>query len=343
MAQQRRPPTAAEVFRELVRRGLLAKALRDAPADERRRLRAGATEIVWPLVFLRVTRGVERTRGHHRCTLGVHRLAPDCLDRFHDDVEAVVDHLLAHANQPIDNLEGWITATLRRATVDGYRRRRGARGALQRPRVPGWLADALGREAWLVELARSVLEWVGTDATAGTSLWPVTALAQRRAAFTGDHVAGEPVVRAEIEIVLDVMRQRPAWYAKHVDGPLGHKRAPVHFAARDESGGYAEPEPLTLVDPHEQNDALMLALAAAAVDLIEARIDAGEEPHIVVTEVVRAVFGGLPAGHDLDRAPGADPAGPDQVVALISDPDRLNRVVEAVLELLNRRDRPSEA
>ena len=140
----------------------------------------GAAEIAAPLVFLRVTRPMERRRGHHRCAAGLGQLAHDCLDRFHDDVDAVLHDLFAHADLPIGNLEGWLTMRMPRATVDGYRRRRGERGAPQRPRVPVWLATELGDEAWLVELAKAILDWAGTDATAGGSLWPLTAWAERR-------------------------------------------------------------------------------------------------------------------------------------------------------------------
>jgi hypothetical protein len=270
--------------------------------------------------------------------MGVQRLLPACLDNFHDDVEAVVDDLVARADVPVENLEGWLTMRMPRATVDGYRRRRGARGAPQRARVPVWLAEALDREPWLVELARLILDWVGTEATAGTSLWPSTAWAERRAARTGDHTAGEPVVAAEIEVVLAAMRRRPTWYERNVERPLGHKQAPVHFPFPGPAGGPAEPEPLALVERHEQDDALLLELAARSIALIERRMKAGEDVRVVVTEVLGTVFGAFPAAHALDRLPGDEPSGTDQVVALISDPDRLDRIVETVVGLLRRGD-----
>jgi hypothetical protein len=83
------------------------------------------------------------TRSAHR---GVHRLADERLDRFHDDVEAVVDDLLTHARHPVFDLEGWVAGRLNAATVNGHRRLRGERGALQRPRLPGWLGAALGQD-----------------------------------------------------------------------------------------------------------------------------------------------------------------------------------------------------
>ncbi|MFI6232724.1 hypothetical protein ACIBD9_04070 [Micromonospora sp. NPDC050784] len=342
MADPEKQTTAAEMVRELAHQGLLAHYYREASAEERRRLRVGGSEIAWPLVFLRVTRPVERKRGHQTCATSVERLAPDCLDHFHDDVEAVLDDLFARADMPIENLEGWLTTWMRRATIDGYRRRRGQRGAPQRPRVPKWLADGLNRDAWLVELAKSILEWAGTEATAGTSLWPVTAWAERRATLTGNHEAGDPVVANEIEVVLTAMRRRPSWYERNVERPLGHKRAPVHFPSRDSSGGYAEPELLALVERHEKDEALLLELASQAIALMKHRMDSGDDLHDLVAEVLGTVFGALPAAHGLDRRPGDSPADPEQVEALIGDSDRLNRIVETVVELLRCGDRPSE-
>lgn len=341
MASTEKQPTATDAVREMARRGRLVQYFREASTGERRSLRAAAFEIAWPLVFQRITRPVERRRGHHVCATAMQRLAPDCLDHFHDDLDAVLDDLFAHADVPIENLEGWLTMRMHRATVDGYRRRRGRRGAPQRPRVPNWLAEALGRDAWLVELAKSILDWVGTEATAGASLWPLTAWAERRVTVTGDHTVGESVVAAEIEGVLAAMRRRATWYDKNVERPLGHKRAPVHFPSRDSSGAHTEPEPLAMVERHEQDDALLLELATQAIALMRHRVDAGQDVHTVVVDVLGTVFGALPASHGLDRACGDDPAGPDQVVALIGDPDRLDHIVVTVVDLL-RRDRPSE-
>ncbi|WP_329016476.1 hypothetical protein OG271_10630 [Micromonospora rifamycinica] len=333
--------SAADTVRELARQGLLARHFREASVEERRWLRAGAGEIAWPLVYLRVTRPVEHKRGHHHCAAGLHRLEPDCLERFHDDLEAVLDDLFARAERPITNLEGWLTVQLPRATVDGHRRRRGRRGAAQRPRVPNWLAEALDRDTWLVELAKSVLDWVGVEATVSAGLWPLTAWTERRVVVTGDHTAGEAVVAAEIEVVLTAMRRRATWYERNVERPLGHKQAPVHSPVGNPSGGYAEPEPLALVPRHEVDDALLLELADRAITLMERRVDAGEEIHTVVAEVVGVVFGALPASYGLDRDPGRDPVDAEQVAALVGDPERLARITATVVELLGRRNRPS--
>ncbi|WFE62967.1 hypothetical protein [Micromonospora sp. WMMD714] len=333
--------SAADTVRELARQGLLARHFREASAEERRWLRAGAGEIAWPLVYLRVTRPVEHKRGHHHCAAGLHRLEPDCLERFHDDLDAVLDDLFVRAERPITNLEGWLTVQLPRATVDGHRRRRGRRGAAQRPRVPNWLAEALDRNTWLVELAKSVLDWVGVEATVSGGLWPLTAWTERRVVVTGDHTAGEAVVAAEIEVVLTAMRRRATWYERNVERPLGHKQAPVHSPVGDPSGGYAEPEPLALVPRHEIDDALLLELADRAITLMERRVAAGEEIHTVVAEVVGVVFGAIPASYGLDRDPGHDPVDAEQVAALVGDPERLASITTTVVELLGRRNRPS--
>jgi hypothetical protein len=53
----------------------------------------------------------------------VTKLADGCLDRFYDDVEAVVDDLLTHSRTRINNPEGWITSRLKAVTIDAHRRR----------------------------------------------------------------------------------------------------------------------------------------------------------------------------------------------------------------------------
>lgn len=335
------PSAAADEVRRLAGAGELANRFQHGSRDERRRLRAGAAEIAGPLVYERVTRPVERRRRHFECASAFHRLLPDCLDRFHDDLDAVLVDLFAYAKVPILNLEGWLTSRLLRATVDGYRRRRGERGAPQKPRVPGWLADALGQDTWLVELAKAILEWVGTDAAAGSSLWPLNAFAERRAGHTGDHTAGEAVVADEVEIVLAAMRRRRPWYEKYVERPFGRKRAQVWYPSQSPPDGQAEPTPLSLVDRDERDEAVLHELANVSIEVMIARIDRGEDATAVITDVLGTVFGSLPASHDLERMP-ADQGGLHQVEALIDDPVKLKRIVAAVLDLLANLDRPSE-
>jgi hypothetical protein len=328
-----RPSAAADEVRRLAREGSLAEEFRNAAPDRQRWLRAGGGELAGPLLFLRLTRPLERKRGHHRCAAGLRQLAPDCLDRFHDDLDAVLAHLFTCADEPIGNLEGWLTTRLHRATVDGHRRRRGDTGALQRPRVPVWLAGALDHDAWRVELATAILEWAGNTATAGVGLWPLSAWATRRAARTGDHTAGETVVAREIEIVLTAMRRRSAWYDKNVERPLGRKPAPVWFPSRNPDGTPAEPDPL-VIPSHERIDALLRQLAARAIEVMEQRLARGEEPAVMVADVLRKVFGGVPAAYGADLAPDAGEPGPDQVLVLLDDPARLERITATVIGLV---------
>ncbi|MFI5707058.1 hypothetical protein [Kribbella sp. NPDC051620] len=341
MTYPQEPSAIANEVRRLAGAGELAKRFRDASADEQRRLRAGAGEIVAPLVYERVTRPVERIRRHYQCAAKLERMLPDCLDHFHDDVEAVLDDLLTYADLPIATLEGWLTSRLRRATIDRHRRRRGERGAQQRPRVPGWLADALERDAWLMELAKAILEWVGTDSTAGSALWPLIAFTERRARHTGDHTVGEAVVAAEVEVVLAAMRRRPAWYDKYVERPFGRKQAQVWYPSQSSTDGHFEPTPLELVEPDERDEAVLHELANVSIEVMIARIDGGEDATVVITDVLGTVFGSLPAPHDLERMP-ADEGGLHQAAALIDDPVELERIVAAVLDLLADLGRPSE-
>jgi hypothetical protein len=319
--------------RRLARLGKLTAWVRTASTDEVRRLRAEATETVWPLVYQRVTRPAERNRGHLRCASAMRLLAPECLDRFHDDVEAVVDDLFAHGDLPIENLEGWLTMRMPMAIVEGYRKRRGRRGAPQRPRVPVWLGTALGDDEWLVELAKLIMDWSGTDATAGASIWPLTRWTDLRLRRTGDATAEEATVAAEIETVLDVMRSRARWYENNVQGPLDRKPAPLWYAGSAHTAR-TEPEPLELVSPHERSDALLRELASWAIDVMARRIGGAERLEDLVTEVLGAVFGAAPLAYDLDQPPGTTPGGADEVVALIQDPERLDRIVRAVVEII---------
>src|SRR5687767_13782250 len=103
-------------LRLLASEGRLAEAARHATPEVRARLSSAAFALAWPIVFHGLTRGCEQRRGHWACASAVHRLADACLDRFYDDVEAVVEDLLAHATTKILNAEGWITMRLRPAT-----------------------------------------------------------------------------------------------------------------------------------------------------------------------------------------------------------------------------------
>jgi hypothetical protein len=332
------PLTAPDnLVRDLARQGLLAERFATAAPADQAMLRAGAYAIAWPVVFNKLTRPIERRRGHHDCAASVLNLEAECLDRFQDDVESVLDDLFRHAKVPIHNLEGWLVRRLMAATVDGYRRRRGDRGALQRPRLPQWLADALGHDPWLTSLALEMLTWVGVPVSAGTGIWPLTAWAEYRAALTGDHHAGEADVAREVETVLAAMRRRRTWHEKFVERPLGRKQAPllpVHGTDPDED---REQPHLALTPRHEADDARLTQLAAVAVEAIEVRLRQGENPRQAVEAVLRTVFSATIGVPDLDLAPMTDRADDEHVVALLADRRSLDRLVARVLTILDVR------
>ncbi|GIE85425.1 hypothetical protein SAMN06264365_10546 [Actinoplanes regularis] len=327
---------AGERLRRLATEGVLAQHAAAARGYDRLELSSAAYDLVWPIVFTRLTRRFEQMRGHMACASGVGKLADECLDRFHDDVEAVVEDLLTHARRPVENLEAWVAARLGAATVDAHRRRRGERGALQRPRLPGWLADELGRDPWLTTLATQVLVWVGVDDTAGSEVWPLESWAQERARCVGDWPGSDrATVAREIEAVLGAMRKRPAWYESFVERPLGAKRAPVVSAAADRYG--EQTTPLALGEPDQEVDLELLRLARRAVSLIDRRVAQGEEAHATVTDVIRDVFGGVFTG-TLDRAPHsvADPVG--GVTGALASRGRLDRIVTTALSIIAEGD-----
>jgi hypothetical protein len=324
-------PSSADLVRDLARHGELAARAATIDEHQRARLTAGAYDIVWPVVFERHTRGIELRRSHPACAASVRGLRPECLDRFQDDVEAVLEDLLRNARASIRNLEGWVARRINAATVDAHRRRRGARGALQRPRLPQWLGRALGDDPWLTRLAVELLTWVGVPATAGTSLWPLGAWCDLRLTITGDPAADEATVATDVETVLGAMRQSAVWYANFVERPLGRKQAPVVSAQRSPS----EPaNHLALTDHHEADEAHLRTLADAAVRAIERRLGRGETPAAAVRAVVAQVFGGGTGAEDLHRLPGTAPAAGERVAGLLADPAVIERVTGAVLQIL---------
>ncbi|MFC0432729.1 hypothetical protein [Kutzneria buriramensis] len=285
-------------LRELARGGRLGAQL-SSPANARQaRLFATLYSLVWPIVFDRLTRPLELRRGHRRCASRVTQLSPDCVDGFHDDVEAVVDGVRRRATVPINDLEAWIAGMARAATVDGYRRRRGQLGAPQRPRVPGWLSERLRHDPWLTALSLHIMEWVGVPMTAGHQLWPLDSWADRRAHVTGDWAGSTPEATAwDVERVLAAMRTRPLWYERNVEQPLGRKQtpAPMHPVST----------PLALAPERDEE-----GVAEWAVWAICRRVDAGEDVREVAADVVRRAFHG-------------------RLSAL-----RLARIVDAVVEIL---------
>lgn len=329
-----RPGDPGRQLRDLAGQGMLAAvAARGGP--ERAALTGAAYNLVWPIVFARLTRRFELQRGHTVCAAGIAHLADDCLDRFHDDVEAVVEDLLVNARQPILALEAWVATRLNAATINAHRRRRGSRGALQRPRIPGWLAEALGHDPWLITLATNILVWVGVSSTAGSQTWPLEAWGQQRSTCTGEWQSSDPaVVGREVDRVLAVMRRRPAWYESFVERPLGAKRPPVATVGTDE---YGEPlTPLALGDPDQQIDSELRELAGEAVQAIRRRVAGGEPAETVITEVIRAVFGGVITS-TLDRAPHSGPNPVGEITGALADGRRLRRIVTTAMTIIQER------
>ena len=329
---QDRPHPADASLRELAASGRLFSAAEDSVAQAD--LRGAAYTVAWPLVWHRHTRRMEIRKGHPACATSLRQMTDPCLDRFEDDVDAVVDYLLAHGKRPIHNLEGWITSRITMATVDGHRKRRGARGALQRVRIPGWLSSALGSDTWLVGLAGWIIEWVGVAATAGTELWPLGVWAERYALVTGDPAGAAPTqVARDVERVLGVMRRvRPAWYAAHIERPLGLKQpSAVGIPTTDH-----EPADAARLRAERADDRLV-ALAAAATDAISDALAAGEDPAAVVPRVIRALFlSPANAATAIDALPGEDlAAGTERLTAVLADERPLGKLVDDVIAIVS--------
>jgi hypothetical protein len=321
---------AVAKLRLLARHGTLAQTARTSAPTDRALLSGAAFTLAWPIVFHRLTRTYELRRGHWSCASGVERLADGCLDRFYDDVEAVVDDLLNHATTSILNAEGWITARLRAVTVDAHRRRRGARGALQRPLLPAWLAARLGHDAWLTELAVEILVWVGVASTAGTQLWPLDDWAQRRLSATGDVVGCDARgVQRDVDRVLKQMATRPTWYADYVERPLGAKTPPQ----APDSGSSTEPPPLILTEQHEVEDRRLTELAALALQAIEAQLAANPEDEEIIPRTIATVFGRIDYHALGAETPGTAAAG-EMIDELIKNPAELRRIAEVVRDIL---------
>nr|WP_221381705.1 hypothetical protein [Actinoplanes polyasparticus] len=330
---QRTPAGAPETddVRRLAATAKLASTVAAADDATRRRLRAAIHAIAHPIVFSVVTRKVEIRRSHRACLRGIRHLRPACLDAFQDDVDAVIDHLLA-GRTAIDDLDAWLAHWAPRAAVDAHRRRRGARGALQRPRMTKALAAGLGHDRWLIDLALQILTWVGIPANAGRSLWPLDEWAQRRGLLTGDYRNSHPgVVEAEVALVLEVMRRRPQWYDNHVERPLGCKDAPLAPPPGDNA---TDPRPLRAAEPDELDDAHAGSLASLALTAIEERLRRGLSPEAAVLPVLSALFVEGSGADLIDRAPGAGRAGDDRLVALLADRLAARGLAEQVVEIV---------
>lgn len=317
-------------LRSLARKGELATAFAEADELERRRTLRALYVVAWPITFSRITRPVELRRGHRSCAQGLEKLAPECADRFHDDVDAVVHEVLHRARAPISDLEAWVAKATPFAAVNGYRRRRGAIGALQRPRLPSWLRQRLGDDPWLTRLALHLLDWVGVPSTAGTDVWPINSWSGARAEATGDWTSSTPeVVATEVRIVLSAMRSRPAWFAAHVEEPLGHKQAPT-AAALDLEARY---RPLALVEPHECAEARLTTAARLALQMINDRLRRGGEPRAVVVDVIQRVFCDDTAIEMVAFAPHDAGRADEWLAGSLSDGPAVDAMVSLVLDV----------
>lgn len=316
-----------EDVRDLAQRGLLAKVFAEASPRERRSLRRDAYELLYPVVFSQLTRRLETRRGHRDCASGVGGLRPACLDRFHDDMDAVLADLFRHATVPIHNLEGWVSRRLIRATVDAYRRRRGSRGALQRPRIPRWLARELRHDERLLALALAMLEWVGVEATAGSEDWPVQTWAAQRVAEVGDFDAACRAVTQDIATVSTAMRTNVRWYSDYIERPMGRKEFPVAH--------WQEMQPIEALGTSTAHDARMAEAAALAVSVITASVErGGADLTATVVSVIGDLFGSGTAAELLDRVPGDDSEDHGLIAARLADPRTRDRIIAVVLDLL---------
>lgn len=295
------------------------------PAEQRSSFYGAAYEAVYPHVFSVVTQRVEHGRGHTRCARGPCHLESACLDSFYEDVEAVVDRLLA-TTAPIADLRLWVSRCAASAAIDKHRRRRAERGALQRPRMTRALERALP-DPWLRELAIKILVWVGLPV--GTdALWPLDSWALARAATTGDQRGSTPArVAADIEQVLSRMRERPDWYAAYVERPLGSKATPARGAPGD---GPHDPRPLIVAEPDEAAD-----LASLAVEAIQAGLRRGEDARTVVVRVIGRLFVGGTGADGLGHVPLAGPATDECVSALLGDGAAVAALVERILAIVD--------
>lgn len=185
-------------------------------------------------------------------------------------------------------------------------------------------------------MALNILEWVGVTATAGHSVWPLRAWVEQRARSVAGPEFTEAQMDAEVKHVLAAMRTKPTWYADYVERPLSRKQAPLVPLQRTDAAG----SHMRYIEPDDAADALLTELAAMAIGAIGERLAQGSPAREAVAEVVGVVFGNdAGAGTDeLDRIPGCGPdLNPQRRAAqLILEPDVLDRVVDAVVEIIAR-------
>jgi hypothetical protein len=335
-------PEAERELLEAARAGRLAEYLRAQPG----RGYATLYIIVSEVVYQRFTRPFELDRAHYRCADGPDRMDQDCHDRYQDDVEAAHAYVLDHADEHFENLRGWLASRLTYITVDANRRRRSQREALQRPRLPSWLAEKIGEDGWLRKLSINILDWAGVPTTAGHQLWPLRAWVEQRALSVAEPEISEAEMQAEVDRVLAAMRTRPKWYERYVERPLGHKQPPLAPAQRGgENGsadGFREPDYVRYLEPDEADEALLAELASAAIEEIAERTAEGAPVRETVAEVLAVVFGADTGADEMDRPPagGRAQSPRERAAQLILDDDVLDRVVAAVQRI--RRQNPPQ-
>jgi hypothetical protein len=320
--------------RKLLAAGTLTSTVAEWP-EHRPRIRAAIVAIVASVVFHVLTKRLELKRGHRVCAASVQRMEQDCYDAYIDDVEVVADWVLEHATVPVASPEAWVAPRVNPITVDAHRRWRGERGAQQRPRVPKWLAKELGEDPWRMWLAEAVLTWAGVAAAAGVEVWPIDTWAQERAVVRGEAVPSGPDTRRDVDAVLAAMQNRPAWFVKYVERPLGRKQAPVHTSRPAASGAAPDPLPLELTPLDERDEAALVALAAAVIERILQRVGRGEPAGEVTADVLRRAFTDGGPADGMDSVPGAAPSDAERAHYMIADPAVLERIVHDVLAALH--------
>jgi hypothetical protein len=324
--------TAEHELLEAAHAGRLAQFM----AADRRRADAALYALVSGIVYQHLTRPLELKRGHYRCAADPGRLEPECRDGHQDEVEAARAYVLAHAHERFENLCGWLASRLAYVSVDAHRRRRAQSGALQRPRLPKWLTDRIGRDRWLQELAVKILNWVGVPTTAGYEVWPLAAWAEQRAASTGLPEISEARMQAEVDSILAAMRTRPGWYADYVERPLGRKHAPLIPAQRTSAQEVREPRYVRYDEPDDAQEALLTELASTAIAAIAELAARGTPVRDAVAEVLGTVFGADDGVHEQDLLPGDGraPSPRERAARLALEPEVLDRVVDATLRII---------
>jgi hypothetical protein len=308
--------------------GRLRELLDAATAGELAALYA----IVYDLVYT-VSQKRERSRGHSDCAASPERMRPECHDQLLDNVETMLADLCRHADVPVANAEGWLRSRFNAVTIDANRRRRGRIGALQRPRMPQWLARLLPTE-WLRRLALEIMIWVGVPQPAGLNLWPLNAWANLRDQITGTTGSNDNAVAADIETVLDAMRTNATWFEKFIERPFGHKHAGVVPAQRSEQ----QPDHLDLVPADERVDALLHEFAAAAVNEIADAVAAGGDLHTAVVAAITRAFAGGSGSEGLADVPHAGTDHAELVELLLANEENVRRIAKTVLEIIRERD-----